>query len=532
MCLRKPATMRQRFRSFARRLAARELMMRNLLANLLGSVVSGALTLLFVPIYLRYIGAESYGLIGFFTSITTLLSLLDGGTGAAATRELARTAESSAAEQEHTRGLLNSLELLFWMLSCGLALTLTAAAPWIAHRWLHMESLSPATVTVCLRLLACTLALQWPNTLYAGCLVGLQRQIRCNLLTTASVALRCFGSVAALWWSPRVETFFWAQMICSLVGVVAMRSAFWASYPGGRPAAGGRRLGSLRPILGFSMGVSGVNALALVLTQSDKLVLSRMVSLSDLGRYTLAWNLAMQLSRVTTAVLSASYPRLTQLLASGQLDLLRHVYRRACLQISLGLLPAGFVLAAFAEQVVWLWTRQAELAAAVAPSLAWLTLGTLCNGLMTMPYALQLASGSTRLSLQTNLVAAVLLPIWVYLGAQKFGLAGAASAWFVLNLLYLPSAGWLSHARFLPGVASWWVGRALLLPALLCVVLVGSARWALTGLLPPHHPAWLPILFSLWCAITGCLWLVLRRQPELDPTKKPQEAAKSAEPLL
>jgi len=63
---------------------------RNITANYLGRSWSALLGLLLIPLYLKYLGIEAYGLVGFFTSLTGMLGILDLGIGATMNRELAR----------------------------------------------------------------------------------------------------------------------------------------------------------------------------------------------------------------------------------------------------------------------------------------------------------------------------------------------------------------------------------------------------------------------------------------------------------
>ncbi|MDQ3181857.1 MAG: polysaccharide biosynthesis protein, partial [Acidobacteriota bacterium] len=54
----------------------------------------------FVPIYLHYIGIESYGLIGIFSSIQAFIILLDFGLSPTLNRELARLSALTDRTQE------------------------------------------------------------------------------------------------------------------------------------------------------------------------------------------------------------------------------------------------------------------------------------------------------------------------------------------------------------------------------------------------------------------------------------------------
>jgi len=51
---------------------------RNVSANILGTVWSTVLSLLFIPVYISLLGLESYGLIGFYSSLIALLGVRIG----------------------------------------------------------------------------------------------------------------------------------------------------------------------------------------------------------------------------------------------------------------------------------------------------------------------------------------------------------------------------------------------------------------------------------------------------------------------
>ena len=62
----------------------------NIISNFIGNGWGAFLSIFFVPIYLKYIGAEGYGLIGIFASLQVVLSLLDSGLSTTLNKEIAR----------------------------------------------------------------------------------------------------------------------------------------------------------------------------------------------------------------------------------------------------------------------------------------------------------------------------------------------------------------------------------------------------------------------------------------------------------
>jgi len=55
---------------------------RNTFANLFGAAWSAAVGVLCVPVYLKLLGAEGYGLVGLFVTLQSVFVVLDLGIGA------------------------------------------------------------------------------------------------------------------------------------------------------------------------------------------------------------------------------------------------------------------------------------------------------------------------------------------------------------------------------------------------------------------------------------------------------------------
>jgi len=71
------------------------------------------LSILFIPFYLRFMGIEAYGLVGFYLALSNVLGILDLGLGSTMNRELARVSakEGSATAQ---RDIVRTLEVIYW----------------------------------------------------------------------------------------------------------------------------------------------------------------------------------------------------------------------------------------------------------------------------------------------------------------------------------------------------------------------------------------------------------------------------------
>jgi len=182
------------------------------------------------------------------------------------------------------------------------------------------------------------------------------------------------------------------------------------------------------------------------------------------GYYTLAHVMAMTLYRFIGPVFSAVYPRFTNLVALQKEQELKTLYHMSAQLVSVLVLPTAIVVALFSKEILLLWTQNPMTAGKSYLLVSILVIGTALNGIMNIPYALQLASGWTRLAFWVNLISVlVLVPLMIFL-AKYFGALGAASVWVILNGGYVLFAVQIMHRRLLPTEKWRWYLQDVGLP--------------------------------------------------------------------
>jgi O-antigen/teichoic acid export membrane protein len=238
----------------------------------------------------------------------------------------------------------------------------------------------------------------------------------------------------------------------------------------------------LKRVWRLSAGVSGIALSSLMLLQLDKILLSRILTLEDFGRYMLASLIASGLYVILTPVFNAVYSRMSALVSSGDTSQLTQLYRWGTRLLLAVLFPVAIAAAMLSRDLVAIWTQDANIAATVGPILSLFLIGTMLNGVMHFPYALQLAYGNTRLPLKINLILlAVMVPMVIFL-AEKFGALGGAAAWAILNSVFVLIGTWLTHRSLLKGIGARWLLHDVALPLVLAAVIVGGAGAAARNL--------------------------------------------------
>lgn len=429
--------------------------------------------LVFIPLYLHFLGIEAYGLVGIFATMQAMFGLLDMGLGATLNRELARLSVQPDQAQQ-MRNLLRTLEIIYWAVAVIIGVVVIFLAPFLAHHWVQPEHLSPAAIQQAFLLMGLSLAGQWPLSFYSGGLKGLQRQVLLNVIDVSAATLRGIGAVLLLWLvSPTIQAFFIWQAVIGAVQTMVVCHCLWRSLPpGDSPSRFQRQL--LTEIWRFAAGMSGISLTVLILTNLDKIILSRMLTLEMFGYYTLAWVAASSLYRLINPFSNAIYPRLTQLVTQDRQAELSPLYHRSCQLMSVAVLPCALMMIFFSYEIMLFWTKNAVTAKETHIILSILATGIALHSLMHIPYCLQLASGWTSLAFYTNVAAVAILAPAIIIITPYYGAVGAATIWVILNSGYVLISMQIMHRRLLPKEKWRWYCEDVGLPlggALVCASL-------------------------------------------------------------
>lgn len=449
----------------------------NILANIIARGWGVISVYLFIPYYLKFLGIEAYGLVGFYSTLLGVLAFADMGFTAALNREMARLSVRRDSARE-MRDLLRTYETIYLCISSVLAIIIWALAPVIAGYWLNSKILQPHEMAAAIRLMGVAIAFQLPSGLYIGGLMGLQRQVRANSVQIAWSLFRGLGTVLVLWlFSPTIFAFALWQLISNAIYCLVARLSLWRVL-GSCPSQSKPhfRWQVFRNTWRYAAGIAGMAAVSTLLTQTDKLAISKLLSLEMLGYYTLAGALASVPLMLASPIASAVFPRLTGLVVSGDSNGLTRLYHRACALVAVGSIPAGITAALFAGDLIRAWTGSAIIAHRAGLVASLLLGGQVLQAIQTVPHYLALAHGNVTLNLQINIASVLLITPVLFFLIITFGIVGAGFSWLLMNLCTLPPFIYFLHRRFLPGELQKWILRDVLRPLLAALPIIVLAR--------------------------------------------------------
>lgn len=492
--------------------ATRQLL-HNTLANWAGLLLPPFIALAMVPVYLAFLGLEPYGLIGAFSALVLLLGIFSQGISQALQREFARR-DQDPEQRVGLRRLARTFERVYLAMGVAAGAGIALSAGWISREWIRDESLPPALVEAAIHLLAARIMISFPQGVYSAIFIGTQRQVQGNVILVAFAVAGALTGAALVIATRSILLLYAGEVLVAACLVATLRRRAFRMLPAeadSDPARFSRA--EVRSLAGISAGLIWTSGVGVVITQLDRVLLSRLVSLADLAVYNAAQAGGRLISLVYMPYLTAAFPRTCKLAAARDgAGLTRHVLQNAAV-VSTLTAACATPLVFFAEDVLWVWTRQPAIRDAGAPIMAIYALGSMALSNASVFYMLQMALGAVRPAVVFNAVALAWYPAAMYALIQAHGMVGAAWAWLAYGIITWLFMMTVSFARQLErGGCIAYVRRAFGPVVLAALTAPAAARLAQDQL--PDWPLLRVAVAALLAAllVPGGLLLALGRR--------------------
>ena len=408
------------------------LVKRNIFANLIGGALLTALTVIITPLQINILGMESYGIVGFISTLQIAFTAFDLGLSSTITRELA---VDNTKNKEGSTELLRTASTVFWSTAVVIGALVASLSGEIATGWFKAQTVDVQLIAQSLQVIALYLALRWPVSLYTGVLIGLQRMDLLNAVKVVTASLRLIGGVFVLMHWRTLNSFLIWTAINALIEVIS----FWLICRWAHPSLPWRpgiSLPDLRRVWRFSLTMNGLAIMTVLVVQADRLLVSKLLPLEALGAYTLAYTAAAIIPALIGAISTAVLPHFTEAYGAGNRDMLARRYDTASrfMMFVTGMVTGCLVF--FGEHLLVLWVNP-NAAGAAAVSLALLAIGFFGSAAASNAYQLTVASSQANLALRISILTALPYVAVLYALISWLGVAGAALAWLLLNLGYV-----------------------------------------------------------------------------------------------
>ncbi|MDB4601064.1 oligosaccharide flippase family protein [Flavobacteriaceae bacterium] len=408
-------------------------MIKNIIANFIGKFWGILSNFLFIPLYIHYLGFESYAIISFTLVVGGLMAVLDAGLTATLSREFARVDNSHL---EKIR-IFKTLETLYFIL-IGLSIILVFGfSDTIANKWLNLNTFDPNRVSFFLKIISFDIGFQLLFRFYMGGLLGLEKQVKANIYQVGWGMLRNGLVVVAIWVVPTLEMFFiWqtmATVIFAILLLLSLNKTLTGTYKFYFKLKIERSI--FENVWRFAGGMFLISLVASLNTQMDKLIISKLLPIEILGYYTLAVSISIIIVVLVTPISVALLPRFTALYSAGKKGDARIFFHKINLFVNILVFSVMANISFFSKTIIWVWTDEMNLAEEAYIYLPIIALSFAMLAIATIPYNIAIANGYTKLNNVLGIISLCVTLPGYWIATQYYGAIGAASVFCVVQII-------------------------------------------------------------------------------------------------
>jgi O-antigen/teichoic acid export membrane protein len=441
--------------------------------NLAGNIAPIVVGFFTIPMTVRGLGVDAFGVLAFAWALLGYFALFDFGLGRATTKFLAE----ALADREFDR----SSEIVWTSVGLSAALgaiggvILAAAAPYLAGHILKV----PPTLVATTRRVFTLLAIAVPAVVISNTLRGvLEADHRFGVVNvirapvnTATFAIPAIG-VALGWHLPAMVTWLAVTRVATIVPYawLCLRIVPRLRH---RPRFDS---GASRALVSYGGWITASNVLGPVLTYLDRFLIGAVLSSAAVAYYAAPYEMVTRLWIFPASLVAALFPAFSVGRDGGKISRLS---LPALKYLLLLMAPVGVALVVFAPEILGAWLG-ADFAVQSAAAFRLLVIGVVLNSIAQVPFSLLQALGRADLPAKFYLAElAVYAPLTWWLTVQA-GITGAAGAWTIRvtadAVLMFEASRRISPAAWKPDGG----GRGLLGPFVavgsLAVMSVGVAK--------------------------------------------------------
>ncbi|MEW6992717.1 lipopolysaccharide biosynthesis protein [Colwelliaceae bacterium MEBiC 14330] len=450
-------------------------MLNSLRVNTLTSYISqgyaAIIGIAVMPFLFSALGSDAFGLIGFFTVAQVVINLLGSGFNPTLSREVAK--EKKRFKNVYLISVIKSFELIFSFLVIFILIGAFFISNWFASEWFESQ-LSVDLLSSIVLIIFIVCAVRFQSVLYLSALRGFEDFLWINSVSIIINTFRFPISLLFVNYYPSIKLYFIFHLVIAVVELLIMRNRtgkllginFW--LPDHFSFYNIKKLGK------FAKAVAITAVISVAIGQADKVLMSKLLTLSEYGYFTVCIMLANGILLLGFPIGTVLIPRLTALYADDSLDEFRQLYIKFTKFVCIFIVPGAIVLAGFSQNIIYLFTDSIEAASWGKDILSYYTLGNAFLIVGGFQYYQQVAKGNLKYHVRYSTALLVCsLPLLVIF-ANKYGAIAVAVIWFAFRLIafvfWVPYihkkmetikySQWFSHAVF-PGLLTACIAYGL-----------------------------------------------------------------------
>src|SRR5271167_3528449 len=369
-------------------------------------LLSSALTLISLPLAVRYLGAERYGVWTTIVSTMVWINLLDLGIANTLTNHISR-AFALDNKPLAARSFANALALTGGV---SVIVGTAFAAPFPHIDWIALFNVSGSVrareVTSTVAVAAALTVLGLPCNLAGKILAGYQELHRNNIAICAGAVASVAGLALGILLRVSMPVLFVMSAGCLTLASLAtlLVTVIWAK-PWLRPRIAFIDRGVVKELLDSGSSFFLIQVAGVIVFSSDNLVVSHYLGAAEVTPYSVTWRLVGLAALLQSLIFPALWPAYAEAYARRDYAWIRRTFSLTMKGTVALNLACAVVLVLFGRTLIRVWADPA----AVPPNYLLLAMGVwgLISGFMSVESCLLAALNRTREQAVLSIIAAV-----------------------------------------------------------------------------------------------------------------------------
>jgi O-antigen/teichoic acid export membrane protein len=447
---------------------------RNATYNLIGAVLPILLALVTVPLYLKLVGPDRYGVLAIAWLLLGYFGLFDLGLGKATTYSIA--ALKGAPAQARADVFWTAILTNVIMGAIG-ALILWAAAAFFFDQIFKVDAALRPEIAAAVPYLALAVPIATMTGVLTGALQARDRFLETNMISVLSTSLfQLLPLSVALAYGPNLSLLLLASVAARAVAIAVLWWRCHLFVTKGSKARFDRS--QIKDLLGYGGWVTVTGLFGPILVILDRFAIGAVLGAKAVTIYTVPFQLAQRITIFPQALVTAVFPRLPTATPEERAVLSDKAIRVLLAGISLPILGAIYLLHPFLD----LWVGR-EIGRPAAQVGVLIVFGYWVNAFAVVPYSWLQGTGRPDLVAKMLLLQIPPYLALLYLGMKWYGLVGCAAVFAFRCSVDFLLLWWAARRKLTPVPLVGLVALPMLAGAIVSASLdYGDWQWWASGM--------------------------------------------------
>lgn len=398
--------------------------LKNISWNLGGQIAPLIAALVSIPLLIKMIGVDRFGIMTIAWMLIGYFSLFDFGLGRALTQVVAKKLATNKNSEVPT--LVWSGLILMTALGLFAGIVVLSVSHLVVYNILNIPADLRNEAQHSFYVLAASIPMVVVATGLRGVLEAKQEFRSINLVRIPLGVMMYLAPLCVLPFTQSLVPIFISLMIVRLVTTCVLAYLCWKSFENIRHIKFSMEF--LPELFQFGGWLTVSNIVSPIMVQMDRFIIGAILTMSAVAYYTTPYEVVTKLLVVPASIAGVCFPMFTKLMGEREQVALEKLYVRSCVWIFSLMIPAALIFIIFGSEILKIWLNK-DFALQSSLVLKILTVGVVINGIAQIPYAYIQGAGRSDITAKLHIFELIIyLPLLFFL-IKSFGINGAAIAW-------------------------------------------------------------------------------------------------------